>query len=229
MLIGAAVAQAYLRFSVQLPARVGRDLPMRELARRTWPFFIGNLTMQLKSLDTTIVAVAASSYGAGLYAAASKLTTPFLFVPTALTQVVLPRATQMNSHRARSVGRKLYAVCVGLLIAALPLMLLGDEVMVILFGPQYAGAGPILALTLAGMPFFALASALGALLQGRNDEKYVATNGALTSVLLLAGAAAGAAVFGALGAAALVSAALVGKSISLAVRLELTTRPEGDG
>jgi len=51
----------------------------------------------------------------------------------------------------------------------------------------------------------------------------------LTSVLLLAGAAAGAAVFGALGAAALVSAALVGKSISLAVRLELTTRPEGDG
>jgi O-antigen/teichoic acid export membrane protein len=169
---------------------------------------VTTLASQSRNLDTAIVAVVLAPAAAGLYAAASKLVQPTLLIPQTIASLVLPRATRLGAASTSLLRPMVLAAAASLVVVA-PLLLVAEPLVVLVMGPQYAGAGDTLRWLLLGMPFASLYSALTAILQGTGRERYAAVNGVVFAVLLLVAVAVGALVGGTQGAAAGLSATFV--------------------
>ncbi|QTE28899.1 oligosaccharide flippase family protein [Pengzhenrongella sicca] len=201
LLLGAVAGQLHVRHVLDVDRTTGRS-PTPDVLRQAWPFLVSNVTAQARTLDTAIVAATLSAASAGLYAAAAKLVQPLLLIPQTVGAVVTPHAARLEPRAARRLGLRLSAVFCASLAPIVPLMLVAEPLVVFVMGDAYAGAGPALAWSLAGLPFMALAASLGGLLQGQGAERLVAVNGTVFGLLMIPAIAAGAASAGIGGAAA---------------------------
>jgi O-antigen/teichoic acid export membrane protein len=201
LLLGALAAQLHVRRVIDLDETTGR-ISMRVLMREAWPFLVSNVTAQARTLDTAVVAAAMSASAAGLYSAASKLVQPLLLIPQTIGAVVTPHAARLEPRAARRLGVKLVVVFTAALVPIVPLMVFAERLIVLVLTDKYAGAGPALAFSLAGLPFMSLSASLGALLQGQGAERYVAVNGTVFALLMFPAILVGAATAGIGGAAA---------------------------
>ena len=201
LLAGAVAGQLHVRHVVDVDHGAGRS-PARVVLRQAWPFLVSNVTGQARTLDTAIVAATLTAASAGLYASASKLVQPLLLIPQTIGAVVTPHAARLAPLAARRLGVRMSLLFVAALVPIIPLMLVAEQLIVVVMGPTYAGAGPALAWSLAGLPFMSLAASLGGLLQGQGAEKLVAVNGTVFGLLMFPAIVVGALSFGIAGAAA---------------------------
>lgn len=196
---------------------------VKRLPRQTFPFMVSFVAGQLRTLDVGLVALGAGPQSSGLYAAATRLTNPLQLVPTALAQLLLPRAVQNGPAYARRMsGFILLAGCGGVALA-LPLAFFGDRVLAWLYGPQYAGSGQLLFIATVGMVAVSVAGPLSSLLQAVGDEKFVAAWALGATVAALVVGLGLAVIGGATGAATGVAAAFILRVIVMAVRLNVHT------
>jgi len=202
LVVGALAAQLHVRRAVRGLPGDARAVPVRTVVGRSWPFLAANLTGQARTLDVSVVALVLGAAHAGLYAAAVKLVQPLLLVPQSLAAVVMPHATRLEPAAARRLGARLAVMFLACLVPAVPVVLLAEDVVVLVMGPGYAGAGPALGWALAGLPFLALSASLGAILQGQGRERLVAVVGAGLAVAMFPAIVAGALLGGIGGAAA---------------------------
>ena len=201
LLAGALAAQLHVRRVVRrLPGRASA-VGTSTLLRRSWPYLVSNLTGQVRTLDTTLVAIALTPAAAGLYAAAAKLVQPLLLVPQTIAAVITPHATRLDPAAARRLGLRLVLAFAACLVLGIPIMVWAEEIVVLVMGEQYAGGGPVLAWCLAGLPFIAMSASLGALLQGQGRARMVAVNGLVFAVVLVVVVLGGALIGGVVGAA----------------------------
>lgn len=214
LLAGGVAAQVHIR-RVVVAGGDASAVPSGALLRRAAPFLVSNLSAQARTLDTAVVATVLDPASAGAYAAAAKLVQPLLLVPQTLAGVVMPRAAQMGPAEARHLAGRLVAVSVASVLLVLPVVLLAEPLVVLVMGEQYAGSGPVLAWSVASLPFIAMASSLGALLQGQGRERFVAVVSAVFAVLVVAGIALGAVVGGIVGAAVALSVVAVVRCLVL--------------
>ncbi len=212
LLAGAVAAQVHVRRAVRGLPGDARAVRVRAVLSRSWPFLASNLTGQARTLDVTVVAAVLSASAAGLYAAAAKLVQPLLLVPQSLAAVVMPRSTQLSPAAARRLGLRLTGLFLLCLVPAVPIVVWAEEVVVLVMGPTYAGAGPALGWAVAGLPFVALSASLGAILQGQGRARFVAVTGAVLAVAMFPAIVLGAMLGGIGGAAA-------GLGASFAVRV----------
>lgn len=213
--VASVLGQIHVRSVVKISDRASTAEVWRAL-RESRAYLVSNVSAQARVLDATVVALVVSGAGAGLYAAASRIFSPFVSIPSALSAVLVPRSATARAGEARrlfwrmnaAVVLAVGAVCVaGIVVAP---WLAGA-----LFGEVYSGAGAVIAVMLAGVPSFCASSPCGAVLQGVGRGALVAKIGVVSAVGLLAAVAAGAALFGAVGAAAAVSLTYVLKHVSL--------------
>ena len=220
------LGQAHIRLYLKTRVVVKRSsLSIAGTVQKAFPFYLANLTAQVRSLDTALVAAILTPYSAGLYAAAARLAAPFYLIPTSLTTIVLPRLSRAGQAGAWRFSRRLCKATVVLECGLLPVLLLSEPITEAVFGSAFRAAGPILAWTLVSLPLIAVASPLGSVLQANDDEKFVARNGVIFAILTVAAIAGGALLSGPSGAAAAVGLIFLGKDIVLVHRIRTHLLP----
>lgn len=196
-------------------------LTSREIIRLSWPFWLNSLGTQARNLDAVMVSAVAGPMQAGFYAATSRATGPLRILSTSLAAVLLPASTSAKRREIRRLLR--LVIVVGLASAAVfcSLIWVVPVAVDLLLGEEYAGAVIPLQITLVGLPFAAMSSLLGSILQGMGRQFFVAKTAVATTLLCLIFVGIGGALAGALGAAIalsisfLIQASILGCSASL--------------
>lgn len=201
-LAGAVGGQVHVSLQIRrsVPAE-GATMPLAQVARRSFPYAVGNITAQARSLDSTIIGAVAGTVQTGLYAAASRLTSPFALVPGALAATALPHSTRLDRPGAQRFVLRLLLLHAGMIACLLPVAMFAAPIMELLFGHDYLGAAPSLAVLAIGVPIIGLSSVLGSVAQGQHLERMVAVNGTLFAGVTLAALWVGALLGSSLGAA----------------------------
>lgn len=189
------------------------------LFRLSYPYWINSVATQARNLDATIIGLVAGTAQAGFYAAAARLTSPLRILPTSLAAVLLPASSSRNSSNMRGLLKLVAYVVGGLGAFYLVLGLIVPYVVPVVLGEAYTGAVPALQITAVGLVFAAAASLLGSLLQGVGLKHFVAGTAVLTTVVCLAGVAAGGLLWGASGAATGLALSYIVQSATLLIRL----------
>ncbi|NES15123.1 MULTISPECIES: O-antigen ligase family protein [Micromonospora] len=217
LVVASVLGQIHVRFAVRVAGRAaGADVWRAVLDSRA--YLVSNLSSQARVLDATVVSLVAPGAGAGLYAAASRIFSPFVSIPSALSTVLVPHSATARDGEARRLFWRMnlvVVVVVGAISAAG--MVAAPWLAGALFGDGYSGAGVVIAVMLAGVPSFCASSPCGAVLQGVGRGALVAKVGVVSAAVLLVSVAAGAVLFGAVGAAAAVSLTYFLKHASLLV------------
>lgn len=226
-LVAASVlGQVHVRFAVRTPGRAtAGDVWRAVLDSRA--YLVSNVSAQARVLDATVVSLVAPGAGAGLYAAASRIFSPFVSIPSALSAVLVPRSATARTHAARRLFWRMNLAVV-LVVGAVSTagVVTAPWLAEALFGEVYSGAGVVIAVMLAGVPSFCASSPCGAVLQGVGRGALVAKIGVVSAAALLIAVAAGAVLFGAVGAAAAVSLTYLLKHASLLVAGDAVLRSD---
>jgi len=227
-LTGALVAQIQVRFWLsRAVAREGDRLPATEVIRGALPFFVSNVTAGIKNLDIALVTATNSVATAGTYTASSRLLQPFFLIPVTLTHLVVPHAARQDADGVRKLVRNVLLFFGGLLIGCFAAAASAPWAVGVLLGPKFEHSGGVLALLLIGMPFVALSSPLGSVLQGQQRERFVGINGVIFAVLFVVLVAGGGYLGGGEGAAIGVAVTYVLKCASLLMAISSTLRHSG--
>jgi O-antigen/teichoic acid export membrane protein len=217
----------YFQSTLFLRRLVGKDSrrrPAREVFGRGFAFGVTNVSVQIVYLDSFLVSAFSGAHNAGLYAAASKVTSPLLLFPGTLAASVLPHAARSTPHQARSLGVRVVLVFTVVLILGAPVgFLLAEPVCALLYGGAYRAAGTPLAILLVGIPFAIVAAGLSAILQAHGDERFVAKLGVVFTVAFVSAVSMGAISGGPTGAAIASTVVYAGKCIPLMYRMSRRT------
>ena len=202
-LIGALAG--YLQSTYFLRSRVVRVeslLGWTTVFRKSFAFFINNVTAQISTLDSFLVSAFAGVHSAGLYAAASRVTSPLILIPGTLASTVLPPAARATPGQARTAGLRIAMLLPVVLLVVAPVgYFVAEPLCVLVYGEQYRAAGRVLSVLVLGIPFAVLAAALSAVLQAQGQERFVAKVGIGFALAFISAIAVGGHVHGAIGAA----------------------------
>ena len=117
-LVGYLQSTYFLRSRV---VKVRTRLPWRTVLKNSYAFFVNSVTAQVFTLDTFLVSVFSGTHSAGLYAAASRVTSPLILIPGTLASTVLPPAARATASQARSVAVRLTLHLPAILLVAGPI------------------------------------------------------------------------------------------------------------
>jgi O-antigen/teichoic acid export membrane protein len=226
LLAAALAAQTVLRLRLRriVPVGAHSHVSLWRTLRLGAPFALTNLGAQISALDTLLLSAVMPPYAVGLYTAAAKLTSPFLLVPQALSSVILPHASTLSLPQVQRLSGRL-VILFGLAVPVLGAVgLLSPALLAMVVGQEYTDAAGCLLALLLGLPFFALSSPLGSLLQSQELERFVSLNGMAFGVLSLVGLGLGAWVGGITLAASLLGMTYLVKCLALWCRLRLASK-----
>ena len=126
---------------------------MWRLLKESWPLIMGGLAVTLyMRLDAVMLQQMVGDREVGIYAAATRLSEIWYFLPTIIVSSVSPAI--IKSHSLDSVQylislRRLYFVMAWLAMAiSVPLSLMSRPIVNILFGSEFGEAAPVLAIHL---------------------------------------------------------------------------------
>lgn len=163
--IGLAVVYRYNADRDRLPWRVSAARS-RELLVASWPLIVSGMAITIyMRIDVIMLGSMIGDGGAGTYAAATRLSEIWYFVPTAITSSLAPSIVEAKAAGGALYYQRLsrlFAWMTGLAIAvALPMTLLSGPLTRLLYGDAYAAAGPVLAVHVWAGVFVALGVAQG--------------------------------------------------------------------
>jgi PST family polysaccharide transporter len=126
---------------------------MKQHLKDSWPLILAGLAVMLyMRVDVVMLQQMVGEHEVGIYAAATKLSEIWYFLPGIIVASVSPaiiKAHSNDSVQYISKLRQLYFVMAWLAIGiSLPLSLLSGSIINILFGSEFADAGPVLAIHL---------------------------------------------------------------------------------
>ena len=216
-LVGYLQSTQFLRSRV---VDVATLLPWRTVLKNSYAFFVNSVTAQISTLDTFLVSVFSGAHSAGLYAAASRVTSPLILIPGTLASTVLPPAARATADQARRVGIRLILLVPVILLIAGPVgYFVAEPLCQLLYGAEYRPAGLTLTVLFIGIPFAVLAAALGAILQAQGNEQFVAKVGIGFAITFVTAIGFGGHLYGAVGAAIGGCTAMALNCIPLVVRV----------
>ncbi len=122
---------------------------IKRLLKDCWPLILAGVAISIHTrIDQVMIKEMLGAKSVGTYAVAVRLSEVWYFIPAAITTSVFPaivNARKISEKLYYERLERLYALMTWLAIGiALPITLLSDEIISILFGPQYQGAGSVL-------------------------------------------------------------------------------------
>lgn len=149
---------------------------VRALLRVAFPFALaGIFTRVYSSLDAVLLERLAGDAALGLYSAPYKIAFAFQFIPMALVASLYPLLSHAAAHDTAQIPRIFRAAMTYLLAIAIPLfagtVVVGDALLVALFGMKYAGAGTVLSLMMASLIFAFASFPVGSVLNAMHLQK----------------------------------------------------------
>jgi O-antigen/teichoic acid export membrane protein len=183
------------------------------------PFWGSNLSGQLRAADVPAVAFVAGSLVAADYAVGVRFGAPLLVAATSIANTLLPQVARSGSELNLLRGKKFLLIVAALVVGVAGGVAAAPWGVPAMLGSSYAAAVVPVQILLPGLVLAGATIALGSVLQGLGDRKFVAWNGILFACALLISIAVSAATFGATGAALAFSAIHGAKMVRLVLRL----------
>ena len=123
----------------------------RAVLKKSSPFFYSSLvTAAYSSLDVVIISLVATEEEIGWYAVAATLMGTLLFLPNTIVTSLFPALAQANDRGSTAVTDLMGRALRTALIVAIPIsfgtIVVADPLVVMLFGQDFAPAGPVLAI-----------------------------------------------------------------------------------
>jgi O-antigen/teichoic acid export membrane protein len=199
--VGGLASQFLGLLLIRLPSPV-LATSTRDVLRAQAPLATSQTMNAIRTLDSVIVIALAGAAVSGIYSAVSRVVSPFNTLAVSAAPVVVPRAALASS--ARVIRMLDCLLLVGMAASAITLVLIPftESVVVFVFGPKFAGGGPVLLWVLLRVGPVAATPLILTALQAKGFDRLAALNSTATSVLTLAAVAVGAIIGGATGAAA---------------------------
>jgi O-antigen/teichoic acid export membrane protein len=123
----------------------------KELVSQSWPLILSGIAIMIQArIDQIMLGTMIGNHEVGQYSAAMRLIEGVAFLPMILAATLAPyitkaKATNIDLYHARltDVYRLMF---ISFLAIAIPIFLLGDKLVIILFGAEYERAGLLLTL-----------------------------------------------------------------------------------
>lgn len=180
-----AVAVAYRLHGNALSALAFDRGMARHLLRNSWPLAVSGLFVLLTmQLDKVLLGELAGDVQVGIYSVANQLSAIWYSVPMILGATVAPSLFRAHAEGDPDYARSLQKVYTTLTWIAVPtalvLSFLADDLMALLFGARFEGAGRILAIHIWGAVFVFHVSVRSRALLAEGRQKLVTAMAALT-------------------------------------------------
>jgi len=144
---------------------------------------------RVSRVDVLLINILASSYLAGIYSAANRVTLVFALLISSLNSVVNPRFSSFNTkEKIRNYIKKLFVFVALFAALMLVMIILAEPLITFVYGDKYAQAIPVFrALTLGMIPFLFSIVVTPPLLYSYGQSSLFAKTAALqvTSMILL--------------------------------------------
>jgi len=163
----------------------------RALLRDSWPLFLSGIVISIyMKIDQVIIKDLLGSKEVGQYAAATRLSEAWYFIPMVIASSLFPAiisAKNQSEELYNSRLQKLYDLMVWMSISiALPMTFLSDKIVNIVYGSQYDKAGSVLMIHIWTGIFVFLGVAFSGYLSVENQTKkafYRTLLGAILNVI----------------------------------------------
>lgn len=162
------------------------------LARQGWPLLLSALAIAVYSrIDQIIIEALLSAEAVGHYAAAIRLSESWFFIPAIICNALLPSIVTARSGSKETYLRIQLRIYRGMFLlgcaVALPVSVLSDEIVLLLYGPAYSSSSAILSIHIWSGLFSGLgcASSLWLVAEGLTRYSLYRTSiGGLASIAL---------------------------------------------
>lgn len=152
--IGTALIYTGVQFTAlrrMMPIRLHFNLTMmKEMLRASFSYLLIRLSREMYiQVDVILISLIVSETVVGLYGQADKLFGTLLFVPSVFVTAVYPALSRLYKTSSDSVTQLVGRSFNFLLLISLPigfgLLAISNPLVVVLFGEEFAGSGPVLA------------------------------------------------------------------------------------
>ena len=163
----------------------------KELLRSSYPLIVSSIAITIyMRIGQVILGTLASEEQVGLYSAAARLSELWYFAPVAISSSVFPAIVRsVHNDSENEFARRMqvcYDVMAGMAYAvAIPTVIAAPLVVRVLFGPEYAGAGPILRVHVLAFIFISLGVARSRWLVARDMIQFEMFATALGAVVAI--------------------------------------------
>jgi polysaccharide transporter, PST family len=129
------------------------SLPLaKRLLRESWPLILSGFTIMIyMKVDQIMLGQMIGDQAVGIYSAATRISEVWYFIPTAIAASVAPgiyaaKQALDQSLYYRRIEQSLQVLSLIAILIAVPMTFASGRIVTGLFGPEYAAAGPILAI-----------------------------------------------------------------------------------
>lgn len=148
----------------------------KKLLKDSWMLVFSSLVVMIyMRIDQIMIKEMLGDYEVGIYSAAVKLSEAFYFIPVLLTASVFPAIINARKESAALYQKRmqrLYAFLIWLaIIVALPMTLLSERLIMLLYGEAYLPAGQVLMIHIWAAVFVFMGVAFSKYLLAENLQK----------------------------------------------------------
>lgn len=144
-------------------------------------------SVAVSRIDVILLAALSSTFEAGIYAAASRITMLFTLMVSTLGSVIAPRFSAFNEKKQVTDYLKKISLLIGVIAIGMGLSaLLAHPIVYIVFGAKYLSAIPVFqAMTFAMIPFLLGIITINPLIYSFNQPRFVAATTLIQVVLIV--------------------------------------------
>ena len=156
ILVSIGLVWVYVRGNVSLSILVQVSAQRaKNLLKESWPLFLSGIAIVIyMRIDIVMLEEMSGSREAGIYAAATRISEIWYFIPSIVVASISPALISSHSKNPDLYLQRLktlYFIMAWLAIGvSLPIALLSDSIVSLLYGVQYQEAAPVLAIHLWG-------------------------------------------------------------------------------
>jgi polysaccharide transporter, PST family len=124
----------------------------RKLLGESWPLILSGFTIMIyMKVDQIMLGAMVGDQAVGIYTAATRISEVWYFIPTAIASSMAPgiyaaKKAADESLYYRRIAQSLQVLSLIAIVIAVPMTFASGAIITGLFGPDYAAAGPILAI-----------------------------------------------------------------------------------
>lgn len=162
------------------------------LLKNSWPLILTGIAIGLyMRIDQVMIKEMLGEKEVGLYSAATRLSEAWYFVPVIIATSLFPaiiNAKKINQELYNKRLRRLYTIMIYFAVGvALPVTLMAENIVIILYGVDYKNAGLVLSIHIWAGIFVGIGVVNGGWFLAENLQKVATLNtliGAITNVVL---------------------------------------------
>jgi len=195
------------------------SVPIRPILRSSFPYWVNSTATQLRNVDALIIGATTGTAQLAFYAAASRITGPLRILPTSLATVLVPASARTGAANLRRLAKPVGALIAVMTVIYTAVIVAAPWAVPMLLGTDFDGAVLPMQIVCGGLVFAAIASILGAILQGLGRGPVVARIAVITTAACLIGVLVGSMFAAAVGASIALAGSFVVQAVLLAIAL----------